>query len=376
MTISGEIINRAAAALGISEIGITTAAPLEHMIERLNKRIAEKRISPFEEADPCLRITPRHLLKDCRTVITLAVPYARPNNRAQPTSAGPRGLVARCARTTDYHLIVGNIAGQLVRVLASSAKKAFNYRVLCDRSPLLERELAFRSGLGDLGQSCCLINRRHGSYIVLGTILLDFAVEPKEIRKNKMCLNCGRCMAACPTGALVEPYVIDPFRCISYLTQAAGVIRTDLRTAMGNRIYGCDCCQEACPHNEKAELSRLGDTSFEFFPAEPLLIPLLTMTRREYDQTIGLTSAGWRGKTTIQRNVAIALGNLGDDAALRPLAGLLENDSRPLIRLHAAWALGQIGGQKARYALEKSCLRDSVSEVRAEAKEALNHIST
>ena len=127
-----------------------------------------------------------------------------------------------------------------------------------------------------------------------------------------------------------------------------------MRPLLGNRIYGCDQCQDACPQNRGAARSPLAEFNFSYFPAEPLLLPMLEMTGKEYNLTVGLTSAGWRGKTTLQRNAVIALGNSGDPRAVRTLARLLENDSRPLIRLHSAWALGRIGGAVARFHLEKA----------------------
>ena len=114
------------------------------------------------------------------------------------------------------------------------------------------------------------------------------------------------------------------------------------------------------------------ELAFSFFPSNPLLIPLLELTRREFELTVGLTSAGWRGKTTLQRNAVVALGNTGDEIAAKPLSRLLENDPRPLIRLHAAWSLGKVGGSKAVFALEKSIKYDQDNKVREEAKFALD----
>lgn len=143
---------------------------------------------------------------------------------------------------------------------------------------------------------------------------------------------------------------------------------------MGARLYGCDLCQEVCPHNrELPALPREPDqpASFPFFPAHPLLEPILQMTRKEFDRTIGLTAAGWRGKSTLQRNAVIALGNSGDRDAVPALAHLLKRDSRPLLRLHAAWALGRLGGSSARRSLELQLHRESEPAVIEEMRRAL-----
>ncbi len=374
MLIGKEKLKEIAITAGVDQIGVTTAEPLYYMHKKLQLRADEGRISPFEEPDPDSRITPQHLLTGCRSIITLAVPYAAPDHLLPETEIGPKGMVARCAQGIDYHHIVENKATRIAEAIRVEAASSFSYRILTDRSPLLERELAANSGLGWIGENCTLINPIYGSYTALGTILVDRDIEPDEA-VSPSCLGCGQCRSACPTGAIAKPFTMDPYRCLSYLTQAAGVIPREMRLAFGNHIYGCDRCQDACPHNQDPVSSPISELAFPFFPASPLLIPLLELTRREYELTIGLTSAGWRGKTTLQRNVVIALGNIGDKTAVKPLSRLLENDPRSLIRLHAAWSLGKIGGSKAVFALEKSLKYDRDNEVREETILALEACS-
>ncbi len=371
MLIDKKKLKEIAVSVGVDQVGITTSEPLYYMQKRLQRRADEARISPFEEKDPSLRITPERLLTGCRTIISLAVPYAAPDHPLPATEKGPRGIVARCAQGIDYHRIVEDKAARIVEAVRLEVTIPFNYRILTDRSPLVERELARNSGLGWIGENCTLINPRYGSYTVLGTILIDKDIEPDEPIIHS-CLSCGQCREACPTAAIADPFTMNPYRCLSYLTQATGIIPRDMRPLLGAQIYGCDRCQEACPDNQSRESSAIPELAFSFFPAEPLLIPLLELTRKEFDLTVGLTSAGWRGKTTLQRNVIIALGNIGDQIAAKPLARLLENDPRPLIRLHAAWSLGRLGGRKAVLALEKSSLRDREPVVKEEAKLALD----
>lgn len=372
MVINSDKIKEVARAVGVTQVGITTAEPLFYMQKRLKRRLEEKRTTPFEEKNPVMRLSPTHLLNNCRSIITLAIPYAVPEDNSSNNINEPRGIVARCARSVDYHLLVERKAMLIVEAIQDQATSHFNYKILSDRSPLLERELACNSNLGLIGENCTLINSRYGSYTVLGTILIDQEIEIDH-SLNQFCLQCGECRRACPTGALTEPYIIDPYRCRSYLTQASGVVPLEIRYLLANHIYGCDLCQEACPLNHSVEKTPYPELAFFLFPAEPLIIPMLQMTRREFDLTIGLTSAGWRGKTTLQRNAVIALGNSKDLSAVKTLSTLIKQDPRPLIRQHTAWALGQIGGDKSKYYLEKSRQNDPESAVRMEAELALNN---
>lgn len=359
-----------AAAAGVALAGATGAEPPPNLHERLQRRLAEGRATPFEERDPARRLAPERLLPGCRTIVVIGLPYHVPDPDYPVAAPGPRGEVARCARGADYHLLLQEKAGRLASLIKKALPVPVQYRIFADRSPLVERELARRAGLGRIGENCTLITTRYGSYVALGTILLDRALEPDEPAEDS-CLSCGRCREACPTGALAAPFILDPRRCLSYLTQASGVIPATARPLLGTRLYGCDRCQEVCPLNEAAAASPHREVAFSFFPARPLLLPLLQMTQKEFAQTIGLTSAGWRGKTTLQRNAAVALGNSGDEAAIPALGRLLKNDCRILLRLHAAWALGRIGGEQARRFLEAARRSEPEPAVRTEIETAL-----
>lgn len=370
MSIKAETVKELAATAGITQIGITDAKPLRHMEEHLKHRITEGRLTRFEERDPLLRLSAHHLMNQCRSIIILGMPYSQPEQELPWPKQEPRGLVARCARNIDYHLVVISKAKQLVALIEKELGTALNYKILCDRSPLLERELARKAGLGWIGKNCILINKTFGSYSCLATILLDLELK-YDLPLQQSCLNCTSCLSSCPTQAIEEPFTLYPGRCLSYLTQLSGIFPREMRPMLKNKIYGCDCCQESCPFNKESKTSRFPEYAFQLFPANPLLLPLLRMTRREYDLTIGLTSAGWRGKTTMQRNVIIALGNIQDSIAVKPLTGILENDPRPVMRLHAAWALGRIGGPRAPLILDKVRSKDPDAATRREAVLAL-----
>lgn len=370
LLIKAEKIKELAAKAGIAQLGITDAEPLFHMEGLLHRRAAEGRLTRFEEKDPLLRLSAHHLMSQCRSIVVMAIPYSQPVQELPWLIKEPRGLVARCARYFDYHRIITARAYQLVDLLKKETGSGLKCHILCDRSPLLERELARKAGLGWIGKNCTLINKAYGSYSCLATLLVDLELE-YDPPQQQSCPDCSSCLSSCPTLAIEEPFILNPRRCLSYLTQLTGTFPREMRPLLENKIYGCDSCQECCPFNWEAEKPLPPEDAFQFFPANPLLLPLLRMTRREYDLTVGLTSAGWRGRTTLQRNVIIALGNSQDSIALKPLARILENDPRPLIRLHAAWALGKIGGAKTSFILDRVRTTDPDAATRSEAVLAL-----
>ena len=370
-----DLLPELAAAAGLVQAGIAPVESPPGLLPRLRRRAAENRVTPFEEKDPALRLDPKRLLPGCRSIIVVGLSHAGPEKEPDPLPAapGPRGLVARCGRGPDYHLLVKSRAERLLELLKKELPGPLSSRILADRSPLVERELARQAGLGLIGENCTLITPEGGSFISLGTILLDRDLEPGE-PLTQSCRQCARCREACPTGALLEPFIIDPHRCLSYISQSPGIVPLSARPLMGTRLYGCDRCQEVCPLNrppDRAATEANLPGQFTFFPAQPLLLPILEMTKKEFACTVGLTSAGWRGKSTLQRNAVIALGNSGDRAAVPALVRLLEEDPRPLLRLHAAWALGRLGGKVARRSLELQLRRETEPAVTRELRLAM-----
>ncbi len=353
---------------GLALAGVAPAEPLKQMQERLQQRLSENRGTVFEEKDPLKRISAEHLLAGCRSIIVVGQPHPVSSCHI-PLSHGPRGVVARCAQSLDYHQLLAQKAELLVELLKREFGKPLNYRILVDRNPLVERELARMAGIGLVAENCTIITPDFGSHVALGTILIDQELEPQEPLEDG-CDSCGLCRKACPTGAFSGPYTLNSPRCLSYLTQTPGVVPREFRPYFGSRLYGCDTCQDVCPHNQNVSSSP--EISFSFFPGEPLLLPMLRMTQKEFAQTIGLSAAGWRGKTTLQRNVIIALGNSSDPTAAPELVRLLREDPRPVIRLHAAWALGCIGNKTAHRALAASLHHENDQGVLLELRDALD----
>jgi epoxyqueuosine reductase len=230
--------------------------------------------------------------------------------------------------------------------------------------------------LGWYGKNTNILSRTHGSWILLGELLLDFELPPDMPVKTN-CGTCTRCLPACPTGALVEPGVLHNDRCISYLTiEHRGPIARDMRPLMGTWVFGCDICQEVCPVNRKAAPGNHEALSpNRGIGSSPDLIELLEITEDEFRTRFRLSPvkrAKWVG---LRRNAAVALGNAGDPIAVPALVRALDCET-PLVRGHAAWALGRLGGVDSHSALTARNDREEDDWVREEITLALQAIES
>ncbi len=280
---------------------------------------------------------------------------------------GPRGWISRYAWGDDYHEVLGRKLDALLRAMREHFPEPFEARAYVDTGPVVERVAAKYAGLGWLAKNTCLINERLGSWLFLGVIVTTLDLEPSlgpgEPPPPDLCGQCRLCIEACPTNAIVEPYVLDARRCISYLTiELRGSIPEEFRAPMGRHAFGCDICQDVCPWNRKAAVStnaaflprRLSDeassasstSSTSFF--SPSLEFLASLTEDDFRQVFRLSAvkrAKWRG---LVRNACVALGNSGvrpGTPAHARVVALLEHlgaASDAVIAEHARWALAQL----------------------------------
>lgn len=313
---------------------------------------------------------PRHVLESVRSIILVALNY----RSAEPENAGPNeGRVARYAwGTADYHDVLRDMLRRLADRL-HELSPGCRSRAVVDTAPLLERDFAQLAGLGWFGKNTMLIDKRQGSFLLLGALLTDVELELDQPHRTSHCGTCTRCLDVCPTEAFPEPYVLDARRCISYLTiELKTQIPSELRTGVSEWLFGCDLCQDVCPWNRKSPVSQRA----EFQPQADLnptsALDILQMTEPEFDRRFGatpLSRPGWNG---LRRNAAIVLGNRGDERAIPALIEAL-HDGSPLVRGAAAWALGQLRGQSALAALQARRAVEDNDDVVAELLAALPH---
>lgn len=321
-----------------------------------------------------LSCDPARLLPGARSIIILGKYYLPPQEDGDSSQVGPRGKIARYAQGHDYHDVFPPRMARFVDRMADELGRRPATRFFVDSSPLAEKPAAVRSGIAFYGKNGCMLTPHHGSWILLAEILTDLELEPDR----PLLRDCGRCRICidrCPTGAIVEPYVVDARRCISYLTiENRGLIPLELRRSMGGWIFGCDVCQEVCPWNGLAQ--PMEDAAFVprvGVGPNPALIPLLDLDARRFKDLFQGSPILRPKRRGFLRNVAVALGNARDPQAVPALAGAL-GDEEPLVRSHAAWALGEIGGHEAKAALEGALRREGDEAALGEIRGALGRL--
>lgn len=317
------------------------------------------------------RKDPNKIVPGARSVICVGLNYypgALPHNLRHDPS---RGLISNYAWGVDYHDLMRSRLQELVNFaetrIYTKTGRQIAYRVYVDTGPVLERAYAVEAGLGFIGKNTCLIHPQMGSWLFLGEILLDVELDYVSARTPRNtdvnCGSCRRCLDACPTGALIAPYVLDARRCISYLTiELKGPIPHELRPLLGNWIYGCDICQTVCPWQRFARPTRersfyAQGTASPPSTAEgldrisPVLSELVRMNVEAFQRQYTGTPLHRTGRHRLLRNALVALGNQRSSTTVPTLTEALA-DEESLVRGHAAWALGQVGGQAAQRALE------------------------
>jgi epoxyqueuosine reductase len=362
---------------GFDRAGVATLEPLEH---------GEALLSWFARGEQAgmdylarrveARLDPSQIFPGARSVLCVALQY-HPLGREDGGEAGPAGdlwpCVARYARGLDYH----DVMGERLRALETRIAETFpgtTSRRYVDTGPVLERELAARAGLGAVGKNTLLLHPQAGSWFLLGELFLSLDLAP-DAPLAELCGSCTRCLEACPTGALAEPYRLDSNRCISYWTiEHRGPLPPAAREMMGEWVFGCDVCQEVCPWNAAPQGAAHPELELPAERAELDLARLLLLGREEYVERFRGSPMKRARLEGLQRNAAVAMGNRGDARYVGPLARVLA-EGEPLVRAHAAWALGRIGTPKAQQALEEASRREEEEAVHEEVRAAPGRIS-
>lgn len=317
--------------------------------------------------------SPARLMKSAASLVSVAAAYPTDLDleEASPGSA-PRGRVSRYALVDDYHRVMAERLTLLERYLRREVRGALETRTYVDTGPLLERAVGQRAGIGWFGKNSNLLVPGRGSWVFLGELITSLELEP-DAALRKACGKCQACIAACPTEALLAPYTLDARRCISYLTiELRGWIPRELRPLVGQWVFGCDVCQEVCPVNSRARSA--SPVLFKRLPAlsaSPSLVSMVELSDREYQARFRCSALNRAKRQGLRRNAAVALGNSGDRSVVPRLARVLLEDEDDVVRGHAAWALGHIGGLQARKALLNARRSETTHEVKVEIESAL-----
>lgn len=293
--------------------------------------------------------------------------------KAEPEGQEPHGKIARYAWGEDYHDVMKDRLRAFVEVIPRVAGRPVKTRIFVDDGPMNDRAAAERAGVGWFGKNTNILTPSHGSWVLLGQVVTDLDLATDASLK-KTCGECVRCIDDCPTGAIVAPYVVDNRRCISYLTiELRGSISRELRPLIGDWVFGCDICQNVCPVNRKAAPSTEPAFRKRRDFDTPALLPLLGLDDEGFRERFRGSPVKRAKRSGLQRNVCVALGNIGDPAAVPALANALRS-GEPLVREHAAWALGRIGGPGAKATLAAALQTERDDGVAAEIAVSMEEI--
>jgi epoxyqueuosine reductase len=288
------------------------------------------------------RARPAELVPGTLRVIAARMDYWPPGAEAEAVLADPAlGYVSRYALGRDYHRVLRTRLARLADRLAA-AVGADGYRAFTDSAPVLEKALARDAGLGWIGKHTNLLDRHDGSWFFLGEIFTDLPL-PVDAPVTAHCGSCAACLDICPTRAIVAPYELDARRCISYLTiELDGPIPEEFRSAIGNRIYGCDDCQLVCPWNRYARVTAEPGFHPRHGLDAPRLAELLTWTEAEFLERTAGSAIRRIGHVRWLRNVAIALGNAASSAAAVAALEARRDHPSEVVRESAGWALARL----------------------------------
>lgn len=369
-------IKQYARKLGFDLVGVTSAEPFLRDEKAAIQRIRDGLMDglPWYTEERVHRAThPELLLEDAKSVISLAISY----NTVEPEKGNevPKGKIARYAWGDDYHNVIKNKLKEFVSGLPDLIGGPVRSRIFVDDGPMNDRAAAERAGIGWFGKNTNILTPSHGSWVFLGQVITDLDLPSDEPLK-KTCGSCVRCIDACPTGAIIAPFVLDNTKCISFLTiELRGAIPRDMRPLVGDWIFGCDICQDVCPVNRKAEVSLEPAFQQRHDFSAPALIPLLELDDEGFRERFRNSPVKRTKRIGLQRNVCVALGNIGDSSAVPALTNVL-NTGESLVKMHAAWALGRIGGYEAMSALESALNLPNDADVKEEIRLALDEFST
>ncbi len=315
------------------------------------------------------RNNPAELLTGAMSMIVLGFPYKliEMPSGGSLTSNNPTGRIASYALYPDYHKVLRQKTAELIKSIDRISGVGQHCRTFIDSSSIMEKDSAYMAGAGWIGKNTLLLTPDYGSCQFIACILTDLVLPPDQSYPKDLCGDCRQCLDACPTGCLGAEHSLKANECIAYLTiEFKGIIPRHLRQSIGKRIFGCDACQMVCPRNKDAQISFSTEMKTLIIDPEPDLIREFQLTPEEFTAKYRNTPVLRAGFESFKRNVIVALGNSRSPAGLTLLEEVLNNDPSWLLRLHAAWAIGMIGGSCTSQVLVKAMAVEQDPRARAE----------
>lgn len=330
--------------LGLHRIGVTDASVLERARPELERRRREglSDTMGFTFRDPVRSTDPGRAVEGARSIIVAGLSYHLDESSE---AAGVPGLSARVARYARHDFYTP-LRSALQKVALRLRADGFRAVVFADENDLVDREVAWRAGLGWFGKNANLLLPGAGSWFVLGSVVTDAPLQPATKPVADGCGSCRACIDDCPTGAIVQPGVVDARRCLAWLVQKPGVFPREFRAALGDRLYGCDDCQESCPPTVRLADRVTGRIDVEGTGAHVDIFEILTASDEHLLERFGRWYLAERNPRWLRRNALVILGNVArgidDERVGRVLRQYLEGDD-PLLRAHALWAASRLG---------------------------------
>ncbi len=339
-----EIIETEANRLGFTHMGVAPAIQPPHFESFLQwigsgKHADMEYLSRPDAAEK--RGDPQKVLEGCKSVISLAMPYQPSQAKTADVPSG-KGRISAYALTKDYHQVIWEKLAKLENFIQSQTVRDVRLKSYVDTGPILERDYASLAGIGIAGKNTCLIIRGIGTFFFLAEILTDLKLPIDRPYQRDLCGSCQRCIDACPTGCILEDRVLDANRCISYLTiENKGSISDDLKAKMGDWVFGCDVCQNVCPHNTHTHEQAL-PLGNAILPAFIDLLELFSFDEQDFAEKFGKTPLTRAKREGLLRNAAVVIGNQRLAEALPLLKRALEREQNPAVKDACRWAIHKI----------------------------------